>query len=265
MDIKQYIHGKTYDLRKLPLGDDLSSIRDRWGKLMKSRLDQAISAQLLRPCKPDYLAPFAVNQAMSKISSLPGNKQANGRFYVILKTLGKMARAMEHLIVQSLSEFDSQLKDLEADNKKLSEDPEFRRVVRDTRELRAREGYVGHPKMEVLRSMCYDHFLAAENDIDAVTGQKRQTRVMVFCNYRAIVEELVVCLNTKRPLIKATPFVGQASSKGSRGMSQKEQIEVSAKVWYVDPIGTESMTSSRADDQKIQSWYFQCARRVFDW
>lgn len=173
------------------------------------------------------LSPFAVQQAYSKMKTLPGGAKGNGQYFPMIKTLAAMCRAMEYLVIQSVTSFESNLKDLQANgSKKLVNSSEFKKIVSEVAAIRGREGYVGHPKMERLRTMCIEHFEAAKDEVDEYTGEKRETRVMIFCNFRAVVEEIVDCLNTQRPLIKATPFVGQASSKGTKGKSQKEQLEV---------------------------------------
>ena len=49
------------------------------------------------------------------------------------------------------------------------------------------------------------------------------TRVMIFASLRDSVEEIVEKLKPLAPLVKAMPFVGQASGRASKGLSQKEQ------------------------------------------
>jgi ERCC4-related helicase len=192
-----------------------------------------LAARCIFEGQAEFLTPYVCQIAFGKIKALPGGNLANGGLFPMAKSLGPMARAMEYLIVQSLTEFDNCLKDIKSmGSKTLVNKSEFKEIVREVRTLRSRAGYVGHPKMEKLWSMCLDHFAPAEKDIDEATGKPRKTKVMVLCNYRAVVEEIVNCLNTQQPLIKATPFVGQAHLKGSRGMSQKDQIEVSSVLLY---------------------------------
>ncbi|GAA5995519.1 uncharacterized protein JCM10292_005226 [Rhodotorula paludigena] len=230
LDIRQYVHKKSFDLTVLPLGPHLSALRDKWANLMRPNLNQLAAARLVWSNDPVMLSPFAVQQAYSKIGSLPGGKSANGKYFPMIKLLASMARAMEYLVIQSVTQFESCLKDIQqSGNKNFVSSSGFRDVLRETNELRSRAGYVGHPKMEKLRSMCLEHFKNAQDERDEYTGEKRETRVMIFCNFRAVVEEIVACLNTQRPLIKATAFVGQASAKGVKGKSQKEQLETIKK------------------------------------
>lgn len=229
IDIRQYIHKKSFDLRVLPLGKNLSDLRDKWIALMRPFHGPLLAAKLIYQKDPTLLSPYGVQQAYQKINQLPGGRQANGKYFPMIKTLAAMARAIEYLTVQSVTSFESVVKDLQqSGSKALVQQPAFRDILRETSALRARPGYVGHPKMEMLRSICLEHFKSSLNLVDEY-GDKRETRVMIFCNFRAVVEEIVACLNTQKPLIKATAFVGQASSKGVKGKSQKEQLEVSSK------------------------------------
>ncbi|GAA5992185.1 hypothetical protein JCM10908_001809 [Rhodotorula pacifica] len=225
IDIRQYIHKKSFDLRVLPLGPHLSALRDKWIALMKPFHGPLLAAKLVYQKDPALLSPYGVQQAYQKINSLPGGRQANGKYFPMIKTLAAMARAIEYLTVQSVTSFESVVKDLQqSGSKSLTQQPAFRDILRETSALRAHPAYVGHPKMEMLRSICVEHFKSSLNLVDEY-GDKRETRVMIFCNFRAVVEEIVACLNTQKPLIKATAFVGQASSKGVKGKSQKEQLE----------------------------------------
>jgi ATP-dependent DNA helicase MPH1 len=194
---------------------------------MRPYIGPLLEKRLIYSGDPVMLSGFVVQQAYQKIKSLPGGGKSNGQYFPMIKTLAQMCRAMEYLIIQSVTSFESSVKDIEANgSKKLVSTSGFKQIVSEVAAIRGREGYVGHPKMEKLRSMCLEHFEATKDDVDEYTGEKRETRVMIFCNFRAVVEEIVDCLNTQRPLIKATPFVGQASSKGAKGKSQKEQLEV---------------------------------------
>ncbi|KAK4057364.1 3'-5' DNA helicase [Microbotryomycetes sp. JL221] len=252
IDIQQYMKKKSYDLRTLSLGP-LQSIRDRWAKLMEPMLKQLVAARLVwgNP-SAEMVSAFAVQQAYLAVKKLPGGSKDNNRYFPIIKTVHKMAQAMEYLVVQSLSEFFRTAQEL---NGGVSKKPEFLQIMREIRDLKSRVGYVGHPKMERLRSICLEHFMSNENEMDPETGQKRETRVMVFCNYRAVVEELVDCLNTQRPLIKATAFVGQSTAKNAgKGMTQKEQIETIRKfkagkfnVLVASSIGEEGLDIGEID------------------
>jgi ATP-dependent DNA helicase MPH1 len=108
-------------------------------------------------------------------------------------------------------------------SKKLRNDPLFQTVMREFEVQRGR-GFSIHPKMDRLKALVVQHF--AENMGDPKT-QAEETRVMVFVTFRQVVDEIVEVLNSQRPLIRATKFIGQGTDKqGKKGMAQKEQLEV---------------------------------------
>ncbi|KAM0746887.1 P-loop containing nucleoside triphosphate hydrolase protein [Meredithblackwellia eburnea MCA 4105] len=224
-DIRQYMHTKEYDLQIVQLGPTLTAIRDRWRKLMLPYHNPLVAARLVYERDTTMLSPYGVQLAYGKINGLPGGRQANGKFFPMVKILQAMARAMEYLLVESVTSFYNAMQDIEeTGSKSLVTDPSFRSLLSDVGTLRKTPGYVGHPKMEKVREMCIAHF-----DKMAAEGEEEGTRVMVFCNFRAVVEEIVGVLNTMKPRVKATAFVGQASAKGVKGKSQKDQIETIKK------------------------------------
>ncbi len=76
-----------------------------------------------------------------------------------------------------------------------------------------------HPKLERLEAVIVQHFRSivlpapAPDSVSQLRGtplsQSRASRVIVFCENRSAVEEIVDALQTHRPLVKAMPFVGQ--------------------------------------------------------
>jgi ERCC4-related helicase len=82
--------------------------------------------------------------------------------------------------------------------------------------------FIGHPKLDRCQATVLSHFTAWLE-----THGNDETRVMIFSEYRASVEEIVLVLNRHAPMLRAMAFVGQQASKsGSRGITQKEQLEV---------------------------------------
>lgn len=108
-------------------------------------------------------------------------------------------------------------------SKKLRNDPLFQAVMREF-EVQRSQGFSVHPKMDRLKTLVVQHF--AENLGEEET-EAEETRVMVFVTFRQVVDEIVEALNSQRPLIRATKFIGQGTDKqGKKGMAQKEQLEV---------------------------------------
>ncbi|KAK3741292.1 hypothetical protein QZH41_012592 [Actinostola sp. cb2023] len=94
-----------------------------------------------------------------------------------------------------------------------------------------------HPKLLKLEEVIVDHFqkfaenvsTSSKDDGDGAKAKPTDiaTRVMIFSQYRDSVGEITAILNKHKPLVRVMSFIGQASTgKSSRGLSQKEQLEV---------------------------------------
>ncbi|KAF9184788.1 hypothetical protein BGZ50_003449 [Haplosporangium sp. Z 11] len=133
--------------------------------------------------------------------------------------------------------------------KAMSDIPEFMRMMDSIRSKMKQPSFVSHPKLERLVGVVVQHFISHQDEIDAqlnvraessgsvaslasaassTSSEPQQTRVIIFANYRESVEEIARVLEQHRPLIKVQSFIGQATAKGKKGISQKEQQKVVA-------------------------------------
>lgn len=229
MDITQYVHKKTFDLRIVDLPPLLSEMKELLASVMRPLIKPVAAAGLIHQSDPELLSPYTVTMAYAKMK---GNKSL-GHLYVKLGSLGSLARAMEALLIHSLTSANSKLLDFTSTApKEIKDSSDFQELMKRIRQCMKMPDYFGHPKMHELSIMCRDHFLASKNAVDEY-GDPVETRVMVFCNFREVIEELVEVLNRNSPLIKAVSFIGQGTSKGKSGKSQKQQLEVSVfkRMW----------------------------------
>ncbi|KAG0226874.1 hypothetical protein BGW42_003317 [Actinomortierella wolfii] len=126
--------------------------------------------------------------------------------------------------------------------------PAFGRLMNRLVVLQNQPNFIGHPKLERLVGIVVEHFVQHQDRNDSATSRSSlkgldtesaeaeedesegspQTRVMIFANYRESVEEITRVLNAHRPMIRVSSFIGQASAKGKKGISQKEQQKLVA-------------------------------------
>jgi ERCC4-related helicase len=94
--------------------------------------------------------------------------------------------------------------------------------------MHEQSSYVGHPKMDKLLFAVLQHLNGSEASTSEIgSNQPRgDTRIMIFSSLRESVNEIVSFLSKHEPMIRCTCFVGQAESKGSKGLNQKAQQEV---------------------------------------
>lgn len=134
-------------------------------------------------------------------------------------------------------------------NKKYQDNKDFRAFMQEFELQRAR-GFTAHPKIEKLKTILIQHFASAIHD----EGEDDDTKVMVFSTYRDVVEEIVKELESERPLIRATRFIGQSTSKqGGKGMGQKEQLDVRVSVSLITTESLNQFNSASNDLNKANS------------
>lgn len=73
------------------LGPIITSIRDRWAKLMGTYHGPLLRARLVYEANPVFLSPYAVQMANQKIKDLPGGAKANSKYYPMIKTLAAVS------------------------------------------------------------------------------------------------------------------------------------------------------------------------------
>lgn len=112
---------------------------------------------------------------------------------------------------------------------KLAQEPLFQDVVKELERQRSK-GFSVHPKVDKLIMLTLDYFATSndEQEHNCESGRNSTSKMMIFANYRMVVDEIVGALNQHQPLICAARFVGQGADKqGNKGIVQREQLEVS--------------------------------------
>jgi ERCC4-related helicase len=148
-------------------------------------LTNLVNRGIVRQRDPVLLHPYSCQLGMKIIPTLPGGKNANGALFGVLSIMGTMARAMGYLLEESISAFRDNLRELDA-KKMVASKPAFKAILAETERMCTGKDNVTHPKIDVLRSMAMQHFAQAAAD-------GKDTRIMVFCHYRQVVEEVREC------------------------------------------------------------------------
>ncbi|KAF5312582.1 hypothetical protein D9619_003333 [Psilocybe cf. subviscida] len=229
VDLRAYIHKKVFKAHIITANEGLAKVRDLLVKVMDPHMKKMFAAGVFHPGETAVkLHPYRAQASMQRLP--------NKGLFGSLSTLGKLARAMLYLLTGSftacyiyLSEISNDGEDAEgggkknASSKKLKEDPNFRALMNEFERQRA-HGFSVHPKVEKLKSILIQHFGSKLPEED---GTAEDTKVMVFSNYRGVVDEITEELNKEQPLIRATRFIGQGTDKqGKKGLAQKEQNDI---------------------------------------
>ncbi|EMR11430.1 hypothetical protein PNEG_00451 [Pneumocystis murina B123] len=232
IDIQKYLHNRTLETILVPLSQELITVRDLYGNIIKPFLQQLNSINAYHVHDPGELTTFSLIQAQKSFMKTPSmiNAPSNkkGEFFTLFSFLSSLAYPMSLLICHGLNPFYKKLKELvdgptlKKHRKCLESDEKFRQIISLIEKLRSMPTYIGHPKLEKLRSLVLNHFVNA-ND------KNEETQAMIFVEYRSSAEDIMKVLEEHYPLVKAELFIGQSSSKLSSGMTQKEQISIIEK------------------------------------
>ena len=88
--------------------------------------------------------------------------------------------------------------------------------------------FTSHPKLKKLEEIVLEHFKKSSQN-----GEENNSRVIIFSQYRDSVQEITSVLTKHEPIVKVMSFIGQGSKesstsgKSNKGLTQKEQLEVS--------------------------------------
>ncbi|XP_062351088.1 Fanconi anemia group M protein [Cinclus cinclus] len=109
--------------------------------------------------------------------------------------------------------------------------PDNGSVCKSTTALGKKKGFVySHPKLKKLEEIIVEHFKSWKQRCPAGEAKSESsagdTRVMIFSSFRDSVQEIAEMLARLSPAVRAMTFVGHSSGKGSKGFTQKEQLEV---------------------------------------
>jgi ATP-dependent DNA helicase MPH1 len=231
LDIRQYVHSRMEDVISLEPSDEMLRIQELFSKALRPLVNKLSQQNIYWGRDPMGLTTFGLMNARKDWMNGPGRNLPQGLKWSINSVfvmLQRLAHSIKLLTFHGIQPFYANLRDFRAEaeekggkgskmENQLLKDSNFQEMMRILETWLKRDDFVGHPKLTYLSDTLLNHFM------DAGTGSS--TRAIVFSEYRDSAEEIVRVLNTHKPLISAAVFVGQADSKRSAGMKQREQIE----------------------------------------
>ncbi|KAF3297256.1 3'-5' DNA helicase [Orbilia oligospora] len=234
IDIRQYIHQREIQLEKFPLTDEITMIRDLFSKALKPMLEKLNNMKVCYITDPANLTAFALTEAKKRYLVSPAGRAAppglRGSILSLFANLSSLAYSWELLLYHGIRPFYDYLREFQNEKSSKSsgggkavsalfQDKQFLAMMNRCRGLTNEKEFLGHPKLDYLCGTILRHFTEA-----AERGEK-DTRVMVFSNYRKSGDEILRVLKIHEPIIKPRIFVGQSAKTTGEGMSQKVQQE----------------------------------------
>eukprot|EP01105_Mastigella_eilhardi_P008349 TRINITY_DN2030_c0_g1_i4.p1 TRINITY_DN2030_c0_g1~~TRINITY_DN2030_c0_g1_i4.p1 ORF type:complete len:1533 (-),score=304.73 TRINITY_DN2030_c0_g1_i4:3616-8145(-) len=225
-DVSPYIHEKQVELVSVPLGEQITHVKTSFEVIMRDPVNALVNAHayyernLERGSKFKLISARDVWRARPEAAADRANAGAiETNFSIAITLYHAYALLMSHGLEPFLSCIHSLMDDPNNNRgkKELFSSAAWRKML-DTAESRYSATSAGnHPKLEKLEQIVVQHF----------TGDaQRDSRVMVFTQYRDSVREIANLLDKHQPQIKVMPFIGQSAGKGSAGITQKEQLQI---------------------------------------
>ena len=259
IDIRQYVHSRNTDIVTFDPSDEMNEVRSLFSKALKPLVDKLSAQNIYYGRDPMSLTTFGLLKSRKEWLAGPGRHVNQGLKFMtiaVFSILQSLAHSIKLLNFHGIKPFYSGLvefRDTEEGKsgpgsklkRQLLGDESFQKMMSMIQRWMRMEEFNGHPKLAYLCETLVNHFINA--------GENSNTRAIVFSEYRDSAEEIVRLLNSK-PLIRANVFVGQADSKRSEGMKQKQQIETIEKfknggfnVLVATSIGEEGLDIGQVD------------------
>ncbi|KAF4972045.1 hypothetical protein FZEAL_9683 [Fusarium zealandicum] len=231
IDIRQYVHDRNTEQVVLDPSDEMVLVSELFTKALKPLTDKLSSQNIWFGRSPMAMTSFGLMQSQKEWFATRGRHANQGVQFMmraVFSVLTSIAHSIKLLNFHGIKPFYDNLVDLRSEQegkgekgskykRQLVQDSSFQEMMDRISKWLRTDGFVGHPKLTALVDCVLNHFMDK--------GEGSATRVIVFSEYRDSAEEIVRMLNTHRPLIKASIFVGQADSKRGEGMKQAQQIE----------------------------------------
>lgn len=259
IDIRQYVHSRSIDTVTFEPSDEMLEVMNLFSKALKPLVDKLSAQNIYYGRDPMSLTTYGLLKARQEWMAGPGRHAAQGLKMMMMGVFGilqSLAHSIKLLNFHGIKPFYNFLVEFRATEegkpgqgsklrRQLLGDDNFQKMMSTIEGWMKLPAFNGHPKLAYLCETLVNHFVDA--------GENSATRAIVFSEYRDSAEEIVRLLNNQ-PLISATVFVGQADTKRSEGMKQKQQIETIAKfrdgtfnVLVATSIGEEGLDIGQVD------------------
>lgn len=236
IDIRQYVHSREVDQVVLEASDEMEQVQDLFSKTLRPLCNKLAQVNKWLVRDPMTLTVMGLREAQRQWCLGAGkhaNQSTKGMIMAVFAILQSLAHAIKLLNFHGIAPFYHKMLDFRSDveaqgskgskyKKQVIGDENFQEMMDTIDKWQRLDGFVGHPKLSYLCENLLNHFMDAGN---VSSTRATSTRAIVFSEYRDSAEEIVRTLNKHKPMIKASIFVGQADSKRSEGMKQKQQIE----------------------------------------
>ncbi|KAJ5094709.1 hypothetical protein N7456_010570 [Penicillium angulare] len=242
LDIRDYVHARNIEIETFENSEEMTLCLDLLSEALQPQVDQLQRLNAYWGKDPLKLTAFGLTKARQQWMASDAGRNASfglkGMVNSIFTVLASLAHAIDllkyHGIIpcyRHLTHFRSNTDGQKGGKyqKQIIQHESFRKLMSHIDPWSKNDEFIGHPKLEYLKSVILNHFLDAGEGGENVDSTKATTRVMIFVHFRDSAEEVTRVLKRYEPMIRPHIFVGQSSAKGSEGMNQKTQLDIITK------------------------------------
>ncbi len=228
-DVQPFVYDRAIEIIVVPESAEIQFIRRQFETLIiKPYLDKLQEFQVLYERDPAKLTTFRILEARK---AMRAKGISNGAAEGVFASLASIYHAYELLLFHGITSFQENLtkasaKELTLQQSRLRSEllanPSFSQLMAYVDAQKSSPTYVSHPKMSDVVRIIVRHFTDHAEE-------SKETRAIVFSQYRESVHEIVEKLALHAPLIRVMSFVGQTCATKTREQTtQKQQLEASA-------------------------------------
>lgn len=243
IDIREYVHNRDVDIETFENSDEMIFCMDLLSTTLRPLVSQLRTMNAYWGNDPMGLTAFGLTKARQQWMGSDAGRNANfglkGKVNAIFTVLASLAHAIDLLKYHGIVPFYRHILHFKSNTdgqkggkwqKQVVQDESFKKLLSHLEPWTKNPEFIGHPKLEYLKSVILNHFMDAGEGKENVDGNgKPATRVMIFVHFRDSAEEVTRVLQRYAPMIRPHVFVGQSSAKGSEGMDQKTQLSIIEK------------------------------------
>lgn len=240
IDIRDYVHARNIEIEIFENSEEMLFCMDLLSTTLRPLVEQLTTLNAYWGRDPMALTAYGLTMARQKWMQSDAGRNANfglkGKVNAIFTLLASLAHAIDLLKFHGIVPFYRHLQHFKSNTdgqkggkwqKQVVQDESFKKLMSHLEPWSKNPEFIGHPKLEYLKSVILNHFMdAGEGRDSGENGGHPATRVMIFVHFRDSAEEVTRVLQRYAPMIRPHIFVGQSSAKGSEGMDQKTQLKI---------------------------------------
>lgn len=240
LDIRDYVHSRNIDIETFENSDEMVFCMDLLSTTLQPLVDELRTMNAYWGRDPMTLTAYGLTKARQQWMASDAGRNANfglkGKVNAIFTVLASLAHAIDLLKYHGIVPFYRHIQHFKSNTdgqkggkwqRQVVQDESFKKLISHLEPWSKNPEFIGHPKLEYLKSVILNHFMDAGEGRDSGDDKTQMaTRVMIFVHFRDSAEEVVRVLKRYEPMIRPHVFVGQSSAKGSEGMDQKTQLKI---------------------------------------